>query len=98
MEKIILNINDIKTLVENIINEDDLLDRNLKDDLRISNGKGKCFTENEIFQMLGDINSIYYFLGSVEHLFKTNEYFKTLYPGYVDKMKRSNRLIKTLSK
>jgi len=98
MEKRILNINDIKTLVENIINEDDLLDKNLKDTLPISSGKGKCYTENEIYQMNGDIYSLYQFLNKNENLFKNNENSRTLYPDFVDKIRRIKRVKKLLEK
>lgn len=98
MEKRILNLNDIKTLVENIINEDDLLDRNLKVDIPFSKGKGKCFDENEIYQMNGDIYSLYQFLMKNESLFKNNENARVLYPDFVDKVRRLKRVKKLLEK
>lgn len=98
MEKRILNLNDIKTLVENIISEDDLLDRNLKVDIPFSKGKGKCFAENEIYQMNGDMYSLYQFLMKNENLFKNNENSRSLYPDFVDKIRRLKRVKKLLEK
>lgn len=85
----LLNTNDIKTLVESII---------LEYDLPISNDKGKCFSANEIYQMVGDAGSIYQFLTENEEMFKNNENMRTLYPNYLDKIRRIKRLYKLLKK
>lgn len=85
----LLNENDIKSLIENII---------LEFDLPISDDNGKCFNSNEIYQMIGDVGSIYQFLTENEELFKNNENMKTLYPNYIDKIRRIKRLYKLLKK